>query len=147
MEACFECFTPTMHLRSVCLSCARNCVHMYRLRPFIRQRIPGETLCDCRRSGFCKSRWTSVRAVFDKYCEEDGNLPPRKIRALLRKLRAPFPIEATDVEDALSVLAEGIEKADLPRIGPVAFEDWYRKFYDDYEDINQVYTVQSNTNV
>jgi hypothetical protein len=56
----------------------------------------------------------------------------------MQALRTPVPIEREDVDEILAVLAEGVEDADLPRIRPVAFEQWYRKYFDEFEDIDDV---------
>lgn len=135
MEACFECFAPKMYLRAVCLSCARNCVAKYRLRPYIRTRKAGDA-CDCRLSGFCVSKWSKVRAEFDKICDEDTFIGPNQVRQLLKTLREPYPVETVDVEDCLSTVAEGEEDTDTPRIQPWIFEKWYRKYYNEDEDEN-----------
>lgn len=133
MEACFECFLPgNHHLPKVCLSCARNCLSRYRLRPYIRSRNKGDT-CDCRLySKMCVSIWSPVRQEFDNLCQEDKCIGPNQIRGLLKILRAPYPIENADVEEALSLLAEGAdEDEETPRLKPVPFERWYRKYYDE----------------
>lgn len=146
LEACFEVFVPPgRHLRKVCLSCARNCLHMFRLRPYIRSRQKTDT-CDCRMSGLCVSLWSPVRETFDLFSAEtladDGCLAPRNIRQLLKRLRAPFPVESADVEEALGTLADGVELVDLPRIGPVAFEQWYRRHYDEHGDDDPQQQIQ-----
>jgi hypothetical protein len=132
MEACFECFLPNNHLMKVCLSCARNCLSRFRLRPYIRHRDRGDT-CDCRLySNMCVSIWSPVRQKFDDICAEDKCIGPNQIRGLLKALRHPYPIENADVEDALSLIAEGAAEDDeLPRIKPVPFERWYRKYFDE----------------
>lgn len=130
LESCFECFTKTKHLKSVCLSCARNCLSSYRLVPYIRNRNKGD-VCDCRLSGLCQCAWSNVRAHFDNLIDEDKCIGPRQVRFLLKKLRAPYPVESIDVEDCLLNLAEGREEEDIPRIPAVPFEKWYRKYYDE----------------
>lgn len=139
LEACFEVIVPPgRHLKKVCLSCARNCLHMYRLRPYIRSRDAKIDVCDCRVSGLCRSLWSPVREQFDLLSSEmlcdDGCIAPKHVRSLLKRLRAPFPVESADVEEALGYLADGLENADSPRINPVKFEDWYRKHYDEHGD-------------
>jgi alpha-tubulin suppressor-like RCC1 family protein len=139
LEACFEVIVPPRRLlKSVCLSCARNCLHMYRLRPYIRSRNAKQDVCDCRMSGLCRSLWSPVREQFDtlsvETLSEDGCIAPKYIRILLKRLRTPFPVESADVEEALGHLSDGIEDAESPRIDPVKFEDWYRKHYDEHGD-------------
>jgi hypothetical protein len=74
-----------------------------------------------------------VRNFFDQVCDvEDQCIGPHQVRQLLKILRAPFPVENADVEDCVTMLANGIEDATTPRISPVAFERWYRKFYDEH---------------
>lgn len=130
METCFECFTKTQHLKSVCLSCARNCLAHYRLRPYIKWRQPGD-ICDCRISGLCKCSWSRVRAAFDRISGNDKCIAPRQCRELMKTLRYPYPIEGADVEDCLLTLADGREDEDTPRIEAVPFEKWYRKYFDE----------------
>jgi hypothetical protein len=139
MEACFECFLPKLHLKKVCLSCARNCLSGYRLRPYIRQRSRGDT-CDCRcLSGICVSKWSPIRAAFDNMAADDKCIGPNQVRALLKVLRSPYPVESADVDDCLSLLAEGkAEDEEYPRIAPVPFEKWYRKYYDEPESADVV---------
>lgn len=146
LEACFEVRVPPGRLlKKVCLACARNCLHMYRLRPYIRSRQRGDT-CDCRMSGLCVSLWSPVREAFDTMSvdslADDGCISPRQVRSLLKRLRAPFPVESADVEEALGVLAQGVETADLPRIGAVAFEAWYRRHYDEHGDDDPQQQIQ-----
>jgi hypothetical protein len=130
LESCFECFTKTKHLKSVCLSCARNCLSSYRLVPYIRARNKGD-MCDCRLSGLCQCAWSTVRAQFDNIIDEDKCIGPNQVRGLLKALRAPYPVEGIDVEDCLLNLAEGREDETTPRIAAVPFEKWYRKYYDE----------------
>ena len=131
METCFEVHLPGKHLKKVCLSCARLCLPNARLRPYTRHRHKNDT-CDCRTSGLCVSMWTPARSAFDKICHIDDNcIGPNQIRGLLKSLRAPFPVENADVEDCLTMIADGVEDSDTPRIKPVPFEKWYRRFYDE----------------
>jgi hypothetical protein len=53
------------------------------------------------------------------------------VRDLLKVLKIPYPVEGADVEDCLLTLAEGREDETFPRIAPVQFESWYRKYYDE----------------
>ncbi len=133
METCFKCFLPGGKLlEKVCLSCARLCLPNNRLVPYTRHRSSGDT-CDCRTSGKCISLWTKVRNYFDQFCDvEDQCVAPNQVRQLLKVLRAPFPVENADVEDCLTILANGVEDTATPRINAVAFERWYRKFYDEH---------------
>jgi hypothetical protein len=133
LETCFMCYTKTRVLKAVCLSCARNCLSSYRLVPYIRARQKGDT-CDCRTSGLCQCMWTEVRAKFDNMVDEDRCIAPSQVRALLKELRAPYPVESIDVEDCLLILAEGREDEYMPRIAAVPFEKWYRKYYDEQLD-------------
>lgn len=130
LETCFECFTKTAHLKAVCLSCARNCLANYRLVPVIRARTKGD-YCDCRLTGNCMCMWSNIRAQFDNLIDEDKCIGPNQVRALLKVLRAPYPVEGIDVEDCLLNLAEGLENETTPRIAPVPFEKWYRKYFDE----------------
>jgi hypothetical protein len=138
LEACFECFMPNKHLKKVCLSCARNCLSSFRLRPYIRNRNKGDT-CDCRvHSGMCVSKWSVIRKAFDDIASvEDKCIGPNQIRGLLKGLRSPFPVESADIDDCLSILANGVgEVEETPRIKAVAFEKWYRKYYDEPEQVD-----------
>ena len=65
MYAC-RCSSKDVKYKSVCLSCARNCVYMYKLRPYIRSRS-SKDLCDCHTSGKCVSLWSTVREAFDNF--------------------------------------------------------------------------------
>lgn len=133
LEACYECKIKSLHLKAVCLSCARNCLANYNLRPIIRSRKGGDK-CDCSKSGMCVSRWNVIRAHFDKYTAEDNCIGPCDIKQLLKTIRAPYPVDTADVEDALLCLAEGKEDVRFPRIKPVPFEKWYRRYYDEKEE-------------
>eukprot|EP01034_Spumella_vulgaris_P023564 gene23563-29792_t len=121
-----------MKLDAVCLSCARNCLKSYRLRPKIRNRVKGDK-CDCVLSGLCVSRWNELRNFFDKFVDEDNCIGPNQVKALLKTIRAPYPVDNADVEDCLLSVADGREDSRMPRIFPVPFEKWYRKFYDEKE--------------
>lgn len=137
-EVCYECSVKGIKLKRVCLSCARQCMADQALRPVIRTRQPGDA-CDCRTSGLCISCWSPVREAFDATAEEthkrDGGdsktIQPRQVRTLLKRLRSPYPVEGAEVEDALLALADGREDEMEPRILPVPFEKWYRKYYDE----------------
>jgi hypothetical protein len=139
LETCFECFTKTQHLKAVCLSCARNCLAGNRLRPYIRNRQPGD-ICDCRLAGNCMCAWSNIRAQFDNIIDEDKCIAPSQVRHLLKVLRAPYQVEGIDVEDCLLNLAEGREEEYLPRIAAVPFEKWYRKYYDEEREDPEKYT-------
>ena len=41
-------------------------------------------------------------------------------------------MENADVEDCLTMIADGVEDATTPRLTPVSFERWYRRFYDEH---------------
>jgi hypothetical protein len=133
METCFRCYLPGGRLlEKVCLSCARLCVPNNRLVPYTRHRESSDT-CDCRTSGNCKSLWTRVRNAFDQIADiEDQCIGPKQVRRLLKTLRAPFPVENADVEDCLTMLADGVEDTNTPRLSTVLFERWYRRFYDEH---------------
>eukprot|EP00388_Colpodella_angusta_P031015 GDKK01021148.1.p1 GENE.GDKK01021148.1~~GDKK01021148.1.p1 ORF type:complete len:121 (-),score=20.33 GDKK01021148.1:100-462(-) len=75
--------------------------------------------------------WSNIRAQFDNLIDEDKCIGPNQVRALLKVLRAPYPVEGIDVEDCLLNLAEGLENETSPRIAPVPFEKWYRKYFDE----------------
>jgi hypothetical protein len=137
MEACFECFMPgNKHLHKVCLSCARNCLSSYRLRPYIRNRSKGD-MCDCRLfSGQCISKWSTIRQEFDNLASiDDKCIGPNQLRQLLKVLRSPFPVESADIDDSLSLLADGKgEDEEYPRIKAISFERWYRRYFDEPEE-------------
>lgn len=61
----------------------------------------------------------------------DTCIAPSQVRGLLKILRAPYPVEGADVEDCLLNVAEGREDEYYPRIGAVAFEKWFRKYFDE----------------
>ena len=65
---------------------------------------------------------------------DDKCIGPNKVRDLLKVLKIPYPVEGADVEDCLLTLAEGREDENYPRIAPVPFESWYRKYYDEGVD-------------
>lgn len=133
LEACFEVFTEKKHLKSVCLSCARNCLSSYRLRPYVRNRS-SKDICECRTSGLCQCSWSLIRAEFDKLAEEDKCIGPFQLRDLLKLLRQPYPVEAGDMESCVLALSDGKEEGRLPRIHPVKFEKWYRKHFDEKDE-------------
>ena len=61
-----RCSSKDVKYKSVCLSCARNCVYMFKLRPYIRSRSSRD-LCDCHTSGKCVSLWSTIREGFDNF--------------------------------------------------------------------------------
>ena len=66
---------------------------------------------------------------------EDGCIMPLNLPPLLKLLRAPAPVDIEDVEESLVELAMGAAAdAEEPRIEPVVFEKWYRRYYDEFED-------------
>eukprot|EP00605_Chrysophyceae_sp_TOSAG23-4_P001487 GSChrysophyteH1.ASY1.ANO1.1624.1 assembled CDS len=66
---------------------------------------------------------------------EDGRIMPCNLPHLLKVLRAPAPVDIEDVEESLVELAMGAaQDAEEPRIEPVVFEKWYRRYYDEFED-------------
>ncbi len=74
-----------------------------------------------------------MRNAFDQIADvEDQCIGPNQVRQLLKQLRSPFPVENADVEDCLTILANGVEETSTPRINAVFFERWYRKFYDEH---------------
>ena len=78
--------------------------------------------------------WSFIRSKFDLLAGEDGQCMPRDMRKLLVSLRSPAPVEIEDVEECLISLAEGRSAdSDEPRIAAVAFEKWYRAYYDEFE--------------
>jgi hypothetical protein len=138
-EVCYETNIKGLRLWRVCLACSRECIADQSLRPVIRYRRP-EDVCDCRtQNPGCVAQWSAIREKFDQIaCEthrRDGGdsrtIAPRQIRPLLKRLRAPYPVESNEVDDALLALAEGREDETFPRILPVPFEKFYRKYYDE----------------
>ena len=83
----------------------------------------------------CVCYWSPIRARFDAFASpDDGCIGPNQIRELLIALRSPAPIEVEDVEECFIVLADGSDGSQTtPRIKPVPFEAWYRKYYDEFE--------------
>ena len=135
-ETCFKCPTPGGMLQSICLSCARECKATYQLVPWIRKRSKGNNLCDCRRYGKCMCRWSHIRHAFDFVANvEDGCIGPNLLRNLLQTLRAPVPLARDELIEGLTALANGDEHSNEPRIQPVDFEDWYRIFFDELEEV------------
>ena len=134
-EVCFEAGGSGYHLRSVCLACSRHCCAGMYLRPYIRQRGPGNTKCYCKSAGpGCKCYWSPIRNRFDQATEDDGLVGPNLIMPLLVKLRDPAPVELEDLEECLVTLAGHIDhETTEPRIGALAFEKWYRQYFDEYE--------------
>lgn len=122
METCFRVVVSSqLTLQSVCLTCARRCVHMYRLTPYVRNRnknIPGTTLCDCYLTGNCQCRWSKIREVFDRVAqrEEDGCINQTQLRTVLKLLRDPFPVEAADVDDAMITFSHQRLSKQRPRL-------------------------------
>eukprot|EP01039_Chlorochromonas_danica_P004421 gene4419-4842_t len=122
METCFRVVVSSqLTLQSVCLTCARRCVHMYRLTPYVRNRnknIPGTTRCDCYLTGNCQCRWSKIREVFDRVAqrEEDGCINQTQLRTVLKLLRDPFPVEAADVDDAMITFSHQRLSKQRPRL-------------------------------
>jgi hypothetical protein len=134
-EVCFEAKLKGLHLKSVCLACARFCLSSLRLTPYVRVRTPGNTKCYCKESGMCMCYWSIIRSKFDMLAGEDGCIMPLNLAFLLKTLRAPAPVDIEDVEESLVELAMGAQDdAEEPRIEPVVFEKWYRRYYDEFED-------------
>ena len=82
-------------------------------------------------------RLNKVRAVFDKFtCVDvlDVCVGPCDMRKLLHALRAPAPVSKDELDDCLVSLADGDERASLPRIHPNDFELWYRNYFNEYEE-------------
>ena len=87
-----------------------------------------------------------MRSQFDKVADEDKCIAPHQVRGVLKALRAPYPVDGTDIEDCLINVAEGREEDDYPRIQPVPFENWYRKYFDERDDeISDKLTGNGNT--
>jgi len=107
--------------------------YRYKLIPYVRSRSSQEK-CDCRSSGLCQCAYSTIRAQFDKLAADDKCIGPNQVRDLLKVLKIPYPVEGADVEDCLLTLAEGREDETYPRIAPVPFESWYRKYYDEGVD-------------
>lgn len=135
-EVCYLC--PPRGYSKVCMACARNCLKYYNLREIVRKRTDGD-LCDCYTSGHCLSVYTNIRAQFDKIAETeydirsyDGYIGPKRIRLVLNAVRHPLPVDDAEMEDCLMSLAGGEEDAEEPRIHPIPFEQWYRKYYSEY---------------
>lgn len=132
LECCYEVKIKQLTLHSVCLACARNCLAAYRLKPKIKPRVSTDK-CDCRVSGLCVCRWTVIRQFFDTIAEDDKCIGPEQVRGLLKSIRSPYPVDNADVEDACITLCDGKDYGREPRIWPVPFEKWYRKYYDEQE--------------
>ena len=110
-------------------------VHVWHVLP-LQLRRPGDH-CQCRRSKYCVCRLNKVRAVFDKFtCVDvlDVCVGPCDMRKLLHALRAPAPVSKDELDDCLVSLADGDERASLPRIHPNDFELWYRNYFNEYEE-------------
>jgi hypothetical protein len=133
-EVCFEAKIKGLHLESVCIACARFCLSSFRLTPYVRLRSTGNTKCWCKQSGRCVCYWSIIRSKFDLMAGEDGCIMPCNLAGLLKMLRAPAPVDIEDSEEALVALAEGADaEAEVPRIGAMPFERWYRRYYDEFE--------------
>lgn len=110
MEVCFRVtISPKITLQSVCLSCSRRCVSSFRMVPYIRSRNksdPRSLVCDCNATGNCQCRWSPIREVFDKFAvsESDQCINKMQLKKVLKLLRSPFPVEASDIDDAILVL-------------------------------------------
>lgn len=131
LETCYDCNTPKFKFKAICLACARICMSRQRLVPYVRARSSAD-LCDCDANGGCVARWSPIRSEFDMMAESDLCIGPNKTRKLLKLLRKPYPIETQDVEECLLAVADGAEEMNLyPRIKPVPFELWYRKYFDE----------------
>lgn len=137
-EVCFEARIKGLHLESVCLACARFCLSSFRLTPYVRVRSVGNTKCWCKQSGRCVCYWSIIRSKFDLTAGEDGCIMPKNLPLLLKVLRAPAPVDIEDYEEALVELADGADaEAEEPRIAAMAFEKWYRRYYDEFEGEEQ----------
>ena len=99
----------------------------------IRKRAPG-AICDCSRTKHCVCSFNEIRRQFDILAERDGCIGPHLLRRLLQALRGPSPIEEAEVEECLVTLATGDERHEVPRIKPITFERWYRKFYNVFDE-------------
>jgi hypothetical protein len=111
-----------------------------RLRAYIRRREPGD-ICDCRLSGKCICAWSRIRGEFDKIAsDDDGCIGPKQFRGLLSTLRAPDLVEKEDMDDCLACFTEdGVENVDLPRVTGRQFENWYREYFDEHEEENELH--------
>jgi len=121
------------HTHSTPLYLIKTIFYRYKLIPYVRSRSSQEK-CDCRSSGLCQCAYSTIRAQFDKMAADDKCIGPNQVRDLLKVLKIPYPVEGADVEDCLLTLAEGREDETYPRIAPVPFESWYRKYYDEGVD-------------
>jgi hypothetical protein len=63
-----------------------------------------------------------------------GCIGPHLIRKLLQALRGPSPIEEAEVEECVMTLGTGSEYEEVPRISPITFERWYKKFYNIFDE-------------
>ena len=133
-EVCFSAHTKTFNLQSVCLACSRHCCSGMYLRPYVRVRSLGNTKCYCKAAGLCVCYWSVIRNKFDLTTGDDGLIGPNQVQALLERLRDPAPVEVEDVEECLVALAGHTDsEMTTPRIGALAFEKWYRNYFDEYE--------------
>lgn len=153
MEICYESLNPFRPLKSICLSCARNCFKLINIRPYTRYRSNNEP-CDCRLSGDCLCKWSKIRETFDHFADPlTGLLSLHNLMTLLKALRSPIPVEPSDADDCISVAAVTLsslfkskvnktkddedsneDDEDVKVIKPVPFEKWYRRFYDENEN-------------
>ena len=134
-EVCFSAHTKSFSLESVCLACSRHCCAGMYLRPFVRVRSAGNTKCYCKSAGLCVCYWSFIRNKFDLATGDDGMIGPNQVQLLLEKLRDPAPVEVEDVEECLVALAGHTDyEMTTPRIGAMAFEKWYRIYFDEYEE-------------
>jgi hypothetical protein len=135
-ETAYKC--PSLKLESVCMVCARRCHKGRYLELYLRRRTTGDP-CDCFTSGQCDCAWNLVRHQFDKVAEKkvpgrqlDGKIGPNNIREVLSLLRAPIPIDASDVEECMIALKCAEETDLLPRIRANVFEKWYREHFQEF---------------
>jgi hypothetical protein len=147
-EVTFEAGGSGYHLKSICLACSRHCCAGMYLRPFIRQRTPGNTKCYCRSAGLCKCYWSPIRNLFDQATQDDGKIGPNQVMALLVRLRDPAPVEEEDKEECLiSLVGHNDDTVTEPRIEALAFEKWFRTYFDEYEEEDVPEELESdNTN-
>ena len=76
--------------------------------------------------------------TFSRFPAAPANTPSAALLPRFSVLRSPAPVDLEDEEEALVELADGAQRdAEEPRIEAMAFERWYRRFYDEFEGEEQ----------
>ena len=95
-------------------------------------------ICECKITGLCVCRFSKVREAFDSFAGDDLCVGPNQVEKLLGKLRFPAPCSREDIEECVNYLADGRTDSSEPRMMAVPFEKWYRGYYNEYEEDDEL---------